>query len=114
MDHCWAMFRGKLGLRQRDGPPSWKVPSNQRLEDLVKCLKNSSISVQDSDKSSWPLGFQVEHPLPAHPSCQLGEQNGSSWKSDSTVPSPGTGDREQNTELQSACCLIKSMHCVQR
>lgn len=80
----------------------------------MKCLKNSSVSVQDSDKSSWPLGFQVEDLFPAHPSCHLGEQNGSFWKSDSTVPSSGTGDREQqNTKLQSACCLIKSMHCVQ-
>lgn len=83
----------------------------------MKSLKNSSLSVQDSDKSSWPLGFQIEHPLPVHPACQLGEQvavRGSSWKSDSMVSSPGIGDEgQENTKLQGACCLIKSVHCVQ-
>lgn len=67
---CWAMCRRQSGLRQKAGQVSRKVPSIQRLEDLMKPLKDSNLSGQESDKSSWSLGFQIDCPLPARPACQ--------------------------------------------
>lgn len=94
----------------------------------MKPLKDSSLSLQDSDKSCWPLGFQTTS-FPSSPCLttilslqalgvsELGEQvvvHGTSWKSDNMVPSPRTGEEEQqNTKLQGVCCLIKSVYCVQ-
>lgn len=64
------------------------------------------------------LSLPDNHPFPAGTGIsELGEQvvvHGTSWKSDNMVPSPRTGEEEQqNTKLQGVCCLIKSVYCVQ-
>lgn len=64
------------------------------------------------------LSLPDNHPLLVGTGIsELGEQvvvHGTSWKSDNMVPSPRTGEEEQqNTKLQGVCCLIKSVYCVQ-
>lgn len=68
--------------------------------------------------SLFQFTLLASHPLLTGPEIsELEEQvavHGSSWKSDSMVPSPRAREQEQqNTKLQGVCCLIKSVYCVQ-
>lgn len=77
-NHGGGIFRRQLGLRQRAGP---SIPFTPEMRGFDESLVDSSLSGQDSDKSSLPLGFQIENVFPAcPPSSPQGHWDQVSWE----------------------------------
>jgi hypothetical protein len=108
------MVRFSRGLNQ----VPWKVSSHSEITQFDG-ISWRCRTVTDKALCRW--AFRLNMPflpacLPSPPKAQGGQVAvpGSSWKSDSIVPSPGTGeDGWRDTKLQGVCCLIKSVHCMQ-